>query len=141
MLLLSKSATKFAGLSFGSIGEVRGMAGIRELRHLRGIFFPQAFQLKRRADQEMKHRLLSETVSIMKQTSGSEEHSVGATKRRYDHLNVTRVRVPYTPRLQRTETAGAHWRSDSSHKVWAGKRCSDDTSCPDVVSNRVNRDE
>lgn len=72
----------------------------------------------------------------MKQTSVSEEHTVGATKRRYVHLNVS----SYTPRLRRKET-GAHWRSDSSQKVWAGKRCSEDTSCPDVVGNRVNGDE
>lgn len=75
----------------------------------------------------------------MKQTSVNEEYTVGATKRRYVHLNVTRVTVP-TRHACSIET-GAHWRSDSSHKVWAGKRCSEDTSCPDVVGNRVNGDE
>lgn len=45
----------------------------------------------------------------MKQTSVSEEHTVGATKRRYVHLNVTRVTTVPTRHacsVQRQERTG-----------------------------------
>lgn len=44
----------------------------------------------------------------MKQTSVNEEHTVGATKRRYVHLNVTRVTVPtrHACSIQRQERTG-----------------------------------
>lgn len=66
----------------------------------------------------------------MKQTSVSEEHSVGATKRRYVHLNVTHLRVPTrhacSVQRQRERTGEATPFTKFGRESGAVK----DTSCP-----------